>query len=234
MNAKQRDFLKLYVGRNSRYHGNATRCYMKAYDCDNERVAQTSGSRLTKLPEIAAAIETARQKALDNLGADAAFVLEQSIRLYDRAMGDMTVEVDVIDKVKRPVHDEDGEVVDHEIVHVPRAIEVRRYDPAIAHKTIELIGRHTTIQAFQDNVEHTHTHRLERALAARHQKLEAQAGQRDPIEGTARQVPDDDDQAGAPAGAGASKEGASTRGPQIAARAEPEKTSAESAGATGK
>ncbi|MCP4470468.1 MAG: terminase small subunit [Gammaproteobacteria bacterium] len=162
LNGKQRDFVKLYLGRNQRYHGNATQCYIKAYSCTNERVAQASGSRLTKHPTIAVMIQKARQHAQEQIGVDAAFVLEQSVHLYDVAMGNVSVEVDVIDK--------QGAV---------STVEQRDINLTVAAKGLELIGRHTSVQAFQDNVEHTHTHQLERALAKAHQSIEANAQPRD-------------------------------------------------------
>jgi phage terminase small subunit len=158
MNPKQQAFLKLYLGRDASYHGNATRSYVKAYGCTNERVAQTSGSRLLTKPEIAHAVAGYRKKAGDQIEVDAAFVLQQSVRIYDRAMGDEGVDVDHIDK--------HGELV---------TCSVREHMPAIAVKALELIGKHTTVQAFQENVEHTHTHRLEQALQARQKAVERKA-----------------------------------------------------------
>ena len=227
LNARQREFLRLYVGRNSRYRGNATACYKKAYECSDDRVAQACGSRLTRENvHIKAAIEAAKQKALDNLGIDATFVLRESLRLYDRAMGDEAVEVDVIDTKKQ---------ADGSTVHVVRVVEQRDHNPAIARQALELIGRHTSVQAFQDNVEHTHTHRLEQALAKRHQQIEAAAGARPAIEGRSQRLAHGDQGQGAsPAGVGAPKEGASGAGSRSAPPPPAEKTTAERARATGK
>lgn len=166
MNVKQQAFLKLYLGRAAHYHGNATKCYVKTYDCTNERVAQTSGSRLLKQPDIAGAVKRYREKAADDLGIDARFVLEQSVRVYDRAMGDEPIEVDHINSK--------GAVI---------TSEVREHHPAIAVKALELIGKHTSIQAFQDNVEVTHTHRLELALAKKQKQVEDKASANTIIEG---------------------------------------------------
>ena len=234
LNAKQRDFVRLYLGRSSRYHGNATACYKKAYECTDDRVAQVCGSRLTKKPHIAKLIAQAKERALHNLGIDAQFVLAESLRLYDRAMGDEPVEVDVIDTVKQ---------ADGTVLNVPRTIEVRRYDPQVASKQIEQIGRHTSVQAFQDNVEHTHTHYLEQRLAARHKQIEQRAANRPPIEGAATRI-DDDDAPGAgaqqldqahEAGAGGEAEKRVHRGGgHDRAAASPAKTARAAAGASGK
>ena len=43
---------------------------------------------------------------------------------------------------------------------------------------LELIGRHTRVQAFKDTIEHSHTHRLEKALARRGKEVEQAALER--------------------------------------------------------
>jgi hypothetical protein len=49
------------------------------------------------------------------------------------------------------------------------------FNPAGVKGALELIGRHTRVQAFKDNVEHTHTHRLEQALACKSKEVEQAA-----------------------------------------------------------
>jgi len=207
--------MRLYLSRDKRYRGNATQSYMKAYDVTDEKIAQSAGSRLANNPVIAGHIEKAFQKELDNLGIDAGFVLEQSVRLYDRAMGDEGIEIDVIDVV-------DG-------VHKPRTITERRYDPQVAKASLELIGRHTSVQAFQDNVEHTHTHRLEQRLAQRSKQVEHAATQPTIIEGTAQVI--EEDPTGREGGHKNKKEGPSSGRSKNDPNA-PGKTSCERAGAT--
>lgn len=133
---------------------------------------------MLKNPLIAAELQAFHEHQRDSTLADADFVLEQSVRLYDRAMGDAPVEVDVIE-VK------DG-------VSTLKTLEKRDYNPGIARQALELIGRHTSVQAFQDNVEHTHTHRLEQALARRGKQVEARAANRI-IEGTGHEILGHDD-----------------------------------------
>lgn len=215
INPQQALFLKLYLGRDDRYHGNATQSYFKAFNCESERTAQVCGSRLLKRPEIAAFVKQARDKALAQAEADAAFVLRESLVLYDRSMGYAGIEVDVIDKI----------VTEEGTEHRLRTLEKRDYNPTIAHKALELIGRHTTVQAFQDNVEHTHTHRLEQKLAQRHRELEARAAQRPAIEGRVIEA----GEAGEEAKKRVHRGGGHDRPPGAQ-----EKTTAERAGATGK
>ena len=217
LNVRQAGFMRLYLGRDRRYRGNATRSYMKAYDVTDERIAQSAGSRLANNPIIAGHIEKAFQKELNNLGIDAGFVLEQSVRLYDRAMADEAVEIDVINVV-------DG-------VHVPTSVQERRYDPQVAKASLELIGRHTSVQAFQDNVEHNHTHRLEQRLAARSKQVEEKAAQRSIIDGTAQEIIEVES-TGHRGGQESEKEGASGGRSNEGTNA-PGKTSSERVGATG-
>ena len=164
LNPLQRRFLRLYLGRDERYMGHGTNCYKLVYGIESDRSAQSAASRLLAHPVISREVDKWHKAQSDATIADAGFVLEQSIRLYDRAMGDAPIEVDVIDEV-------DG-------VSTVRTVEKREYNPAIARQALELIGRHTSVQAFQDNVEHTHTHRLEQALANRTKQVERKAEQR--------------------------------------------------------
>ena len=179
INQRQMEWLKLYLGRDARYSGNATACYKRVYQVSNERVAQTSGSRLLNHPAIKAEIEKAQARALKQAGINQQFVLEQSVRLYDMAVGDVPVEV-------WEEKDSEGRV------HVR---ERREINLTVASKQLDQIGRHTQVQAFQDNVEHTHTHTLERRLAARSRMIEEKAQAmhqgNDVIEGHAVEVKDE-------------------------------------------
>ena len=178
LNPLQRRFLRLYLGRDERYMGHGTNCYKLVYGIESDRSAQSAASRLLAHPVISREVDKWHKAQSDATIADAGFVLEQSIRLYDRAMGDAPIEVDVIDEV-------DG-------VSTVRTVEKREYSPAIARQALELIGRHTSVQAFQDNVEHTHTHRLEQALANRTKQVERKAEQRQlpDIEGSSTVIND--------------------------------------------
>ena len=48
----------------------------------------------------------------------------------------------------------------------------KNFNHAGVKGALELIGRHTQVQAFSITVEHTHTHRLEQRLAARSKAIE--------------------------------------------------------------
>lgn len=166
LNQRQRLFVKLYLG-DTAIHGNGTRCYMAAYCTDNVGAAQRSANRLLKNPDVRAIIEAVTAEALEQLQVDATFVLNESLRLYKRAMGDDAVEV---------VHVETDHETGQERVHVTSR---RDYDPATAHKALQAIGQHRDVQAFTQTVEHTHTHVLEQRLAARSKAIEGRATQVD-------------------------------------------------------
>ena len=163
-----RTFLKHYTGRDPSLAWNATRSYMAAYKLSSERSASVGGSRLLQNPLIKVIIAKAHARLDEKIVTDSSFVLEQSRRLYDRAMGDEPVPGDAV-ITKDP---ETGE----ESVHVP---EVRQYDPATARQALQLIGQHKAVQAFTVTVEHSHTHVLEQRLAARSKVIEGLAGQVD-------------------------------------------------------
>ena len=163
LNVRQRQWLKLYTGRNSKLAGNATRCYKAVYGITNERSAQVLGNKLKNHPVIKSLLDDAEKKALAELQIDARYVLEQTVRLYDRAMGDEPVQlVDVRTDPKTGVD-------------TVTVTETRSYDPATAHKALTAIGQHRDVQAFTQTVEHTHTHRLEQRLAARSKAIEGRA-----------------------------------------------------------
>lgn len=165
MKFRHRQFLKLYLGQTP-IAGNATQCYKAVYgDHVTERSAQVSGARLLQLPHVKDAIEKANAKAIEELAVDAGFVLKESLRLYQRAMGD-----DSYDHVKVDTDPDTGA----ERVSVRSE---RSYDPATAHKALQAIGQHRDVQAFTQTVEHTHTHVLEQRLAARSKMIEGRAAQ---------------------------------------------------------
>ena len=95
LTTKQQAFVRAYLGRDNVYHGNATKSYKKAYgQCSNERIAQASGSRLTRLPEIATIIAKYREKVAQDTQVDASLVLAQSVRIDDRVRGEEANEDD--------------------------------------------------------------------------------------------------------------------------------------------
>ena len=162
LNPKQRLFLKLYTGKDPAMYGNASKCYRVVYDCNDPRSAQVGGSRLITNPKIAKLLEAAQARAVKEINVNAEYVLSQSVRLLNRAMGDESVE-----HISTTVDDNGQE-----------SIKVRsrtEYDPSTAKAALRMIGDHRDIQAFTQTIEHTHTHRLEQRLAQRAKVIEGKA-----------------------------------------------------------
>lgn len=159
LNPRQLQFLRLYTGRDLHYHGKGAECYRAVYNPNaNPKVAWAGANRLLNHPAVNAALVRAEKKALEAAQIDSKFVLEQSVILFDRAMGYEAVEEEFTDSK--------GNV---------RTRSRRTYNASIAAKALELIGKHADVQAFQDNVNHTHTHQLEERLLARTKAIEGRA-----------------------------------------------------------
>ena len=166
LNGKQRQFLKCYVGRDPELHGNATRCYKAVYGLTDTRSASVCGSQMTKHPVISKLIAEALERQNQKIVIDAGFVLQESKRLYDRAMGDEPIP-------GKAVITKDPETGQERVTSTER----HEYDPATARQALQMIGQHKSVQAFSVQVEHSHTHILEQRLAARSKVIEASAGQ---------------------------------------------------------
>ena len=164
LNAKQRKWLKLYLGKDENLHGNATRCYKAVYGLTDDRSAQVSGSRLLHHPMIKKLITEATERMDKRIVLDAGFVLEQSKRLYDRAMGDEAIPGEAVITV-------DPETGRERVTVTER----RDYDPTTARHALQMIGQHKSVQAFTQTIEHSHTHKLEQRLQARSKVIEGKA-----------------------------------------------------------
>ena len=161
LSAKDRQFADHYFGGAADVRGNATACYHEIHPRAKQRTCEVNGSRKLRQAEVLEYLESKREKLTKATGINAEYVLRQSIRLYNRAMGDEPIEIDIVAP--------SGEL---------RTIERREYNPQVARQALELIGRHTQVQAFKDTVEHSHTHRLEQALARRSKEVEKLALER--------------------------------------------------------
>ncbi|MCP3669818.1 MAG: hypothetical protein GY814_05195 [Gammaproteobacteria bacterium] len=166
LSAKDQQFADLYFGGPDDVRGNATACYRYLHPRAKDNTCQVEGSKTLSKPIVSDYLQSRRENLTGVTGINAEYVLRQAIRLYKRAMGDEPFEIDLVTP--------SGEI---------RTSERREYNPQVAKASLELIGKHTQVQAFQDNVEHTHTHQLERALARAHQNIEAKAAANPVIEG---------------------------------------------------
>lgn len=54
----------------------------------------------------------------------------------------------------------------------------KNFNVSAVKGALEIIEKHAKVRAFQDNVEHSHIHRLERALASKSQVVEKEPAKR--------------------------------------------------------
>ena len=162
---KQQRFLEFYLGADSRLHGNATQCYFKIYEC-SLKAAESGGARLLQNAKVKAAIAIHQVKVTEKINITAETVLRDAIRFRDIAFGDLPGIYEHM--VKDPETGEHNKIID----------QLRQFNPQALGKALELIGRNRIVQAFQDNVEVGHTHRLEEMLNQRSKQVESAAATR--------------------------------------------------------
>jgi hypothetical protein len=146
LSAKDQQFADLYFGGQDDVMGNATACYRHLHPRAKDNTCQVEGSKILSKPMVADYLQAQREKPTEVTGINAEYVLRQSIRYLEIAIGD------------RPVPE--------------------NFNHAGVKAALELIGRHTRVQAFRYTVEHTHTHRLEQRLAAKSKAVEQAALER--------------------------------------------------------
>ena len=143
LSAKDRQFSDLYFGGPDDMRGNATACYHHLHPRAKGNTCQVEGSKILSKPMVAEYLQAQREKLTEVTGVNAEYVLRQSIRYLEIAIGD------------RPAPE--------------------NFNQAGVKAALELIGRHTRVQAFKDTIEHSHTHRLEQALARKSKEVEQAA-----------------------------------------------------------
>jgi len=159
---KQQGFLRHYLGADPRLHGNATQCYLRVYEC-SLKAAESGGARLLQNAKVKAAIENHQEKIAEKIDITAETMLRDAIRFRDIAFRDLPAIYEQMVK--------DPETGDHrKVVYL-----LRQFNPQALGKALDLIGRHTQVQAFNVKVEHSHTHRLEQRLAKKAKEVEAAA-----------------------------------------------------------
>lgn len=132
MTPKQQRFVEEYL-----IDLNATQAAIRAgYSADTAR--QMGSENLSK-PDIADAISAAAAKRAEKVGIDADYVLRQAVKLHERCMQEVSP---ITDRKGDPVRDEAGN-------------PLFEFDSLGASKALELVGKHVSIQAFKDKVEHS-------------------------------------------------------------------------------
>lgn len=109
-----------------------------------EKNAGASGHEIFKKPEIGARIAQLMEARTKRTEIDADWVLNQAVKLHNRCMQG------------EPVLDREGNETGE-----------WRFEHAGASKSLELIGKHVNVQAFNDRQTSEITHKVEESLAAR-------------------------------------------------------------------
>jgi len=166
LSPKDREFADRYFGGSDDCRGNAARCYRYLYPRCKVSTAQTNGPRLLRKTQVQAYLESKARKLQEATEINAQWVLEQSVRLFARCMGDEAYPVEY-----QRINPETG-------IITAETYYIRSFNPAGARAALELIGRNRGIQAFQENIEVSHTHYLETVLNKRAKQLESAATKR--------------------------------------------------------
>jgi len=163
LSPKDREFADRYFGGSDDCRGNAARCYRYLYPRCMVSTAETNGPRLLRKAQVQEYLASKARKLREATEINAQWVLEQSIRLYKRCMGDEAypVEYTITDK-------DTGE-------RSAKTCAIRSFNAAGARAALELIGRNSGIGAFTEVIEVSHTHYLEEQLAKRSKVIEGRA-----------------------------------------------------------
>lgn len=130
LNDKQKRFAAEYLK-----DLNATQAYIRAgYSAKG---ADVSGHRLLGDARIAKLIENGKAKRMETVKIDADYVLRQSVKLHERCMSEASPVM--VREGKNMVQDTDDE-----------GNLLFKFDSGGAAKGLELIGKHITIQSFND------------------------------------------------------------------------------------
>ena len=124
-----------------------------------ENGASVTACRLLLDPKISEMVERGKAKRMEAVKIDAEYVLRQSVKLHERCMSEISPVM--VREGKDWVHDtdEDGN-------------KLFKFDASGAAKGLELIGKHITVQSFNEkksltlDLETATTEELEAELAA--------------------------------------------------------------------
>ena len=107
-----------------------------------------------------------QERVQEKTTIDAAWVLNQSVRLYKMATGETP-------SVQEKLVKQAGENVN--TIYAKERNELCSTDLSMAIRALDLIGRNRAVQAFQDSVEIEHVHYLEEILNRRGKAVEEAA-----------------------------------------------------------
>lgn len=163
LSARDQLFADHYFGGPNQVRGSAKACYKYIHPRCKDSTAETEGPAVLRKPQVQTYLERQGKKITERAEINAQWLLEQSIRLYYRCMGDEAYPVEY-----ERTNPESGEIT-------VETYYIRSFNPIGARAALELIGRNRGIQAFKDSVEVSHTHHLEQALTKRAKTVEAAA-----------------------------------------------------------
>ena len=88
LSPKSRLFADLFFGGSDDCRGNAARCYKHLYPRCKVSTAQTNGPRLLRKAQVQKYLASKARKLREATEINAQWVLDQSVRLFARCMGD--------------------------------------------------------------------------------------------------------------------------------------------------
>lgn len=118
--------------------------YHKAYPNAKEKSCEGNATRVSKLPKVAAYIALRMELRTIETQIDADWVLRQAVKVHERCMQ------------SSPVLDADGRQV---YVKVPsgKMVPAYTFEHVGANKSLEIVGKHIDVQAFNEKSSSTHT-----------------------------------------------------------------------------
>jgi len=163
LSPKERQFADKFFGGSNQMRGSAKACYKHLHPRCKDSTAETNGPRLLRKAQVREYLDSKAQKLQEETEINAKWVLDQSVRLYRMAIGEIPViQEQIIEK-----QDENGNTF-----FETEYFELRKTDLRAAVRALWLIGKHAAIGAFSQKVEVSHTHRLEEILAKRAKRVE--------------------------------------------------------------
>lgn len=92
LSVKDQQFADFYFGGPDDVMGNATACYRYLHPRARDNTCQFEESNTLLKPMVAKYLQSRREELTEATGINAEYVLRQSVRLLDRAMGNEAVE----------------------------------------------------------------------------------------------------------------------------------------------
>ena len=103
------------------------------------KTANEQAARLLAKASVSQAVADAKMKRSEEVGIDAAYVLRQAVKLHERCMQEVSP---VLDRKGQQVADDAGN-------------PLFEFNAAGAAKALELVGKHVSVQAFNEKHDHT-------------------------------------------------------------------------------